>query len=89
VGATHTGGSTLSNLEKGELIDVLTAGTVTAAGHVATAGLVTGTGKWAFETANHTLTWWDHAGVESLTLQFAAGASNVDLNNNHSFVVIK
>jgi hypothetical protein len=77
-------------LERGELIDVLTVGTVTTAGQVANAGLVTGTGKWAFEATNHTLSWWDAGhGVESLTLQFATGASNVTFNDNHSFVVIK
>jgi hypothetical protein len=84
----------LSNLEKGELIDVLTAGTVTTLGQVANAGLVTGKGMWAFEktagAASGELSWFDSGhGVEHLTLQFASsGNANIGFTNDHTFKVV-
>jgi hypothetical protein len=97
VGATSTGGSTIRSLERNEVIDV-TAGNFgqgtknSPSTQVASGSLVTGPTQWAYETANHTLTWWDpgHNAAETLTLHFAAAGDvgSVGVKSTHSFQVI-
>ena len=94
VAGDSSGGSTILNLESSELIDVTNASfgdPKKDPTRVGSGSLVTGPGQWAFEAGNHTLTWWDdgHNAVETLTLLFAAGVTQVlTIKNAHTFQVV-
>jgi hypothetical protein len=88
MGATSTGGSAIGNLEVGDEIDVGGGGSTLLTTHEATGALVNAVGEWAFDGG--VLTWWDsnHASADVLTLQFSAGATNLQLTaDNHRFAV--
>jgi hypothetical protein len=89
VGNTSLGGSTISNLEVNDRVDVNTDGKTQLTTQVGSASLVNAAGEWSF--GSDALTWWDagHAAAETLTLQFGAGATGLELQSNgHNFRVV-
>jgi hypothetical protein len=94
VAGDSIGGSTILNLESSELIDVTNASfgdPKKDPTRVDFGSQVIGSGQWAFEAGNHTLTWWDdgHNAAETLTLQFAAGVTqDLTIKNAHTFQVV-
>lgn len=93
MGASATDGLTdttslISNLGVGDMIDTLGAASPNLTTQVATGTQVTGPGLWAFNGG--VLTWWDaaHNGAEELHLSLAAGATALQLLDQHTFKVI-
>jgi hypothetical protein len=96
MGLDSLGGHTLRGLEAGtraDRINVNGGGSVnldpTA---VATGTDVDVSGEWAFDASagGGTLTWFDetHLTADTLILQFGAGATGIEIRNNHEFDVV-